>query len=104
VKTKDQKDVVNTALINAADALDEARNYLDKLCAAHLLVMGAWDPGDSIFDAAADARIRAFGENAANVVAHIECLESYFDEIREAVGLSAKQSPVRLVTDQAAEE
>lgn len=105
MKTKSQKDTVDMSLVNAADALDTARDYLDKLCAAHMLMAGAWAPGDATYDAGADPRVQAFGENAAEVVAHLRCAENYFAEIREAVGITAAQSDAEETSlSQAAEE
>ena len=101
MKTNSQKDVVAMALTNAAGAIDTARDYLDKLCAAHLLMAGAWDPGDAVFDAAEDARIQAFGTNAAEVAAHLQCLENYFAEIREAVGITKRLAVEAVANDHA---
>ena len=73
---------VEISLSNAEGALETVREHFDRMLAAHVLLLGAWGPGDAVYDASRDPIVVTFGENAAEVVAHLNCLRSYFDEIR----------------------
>lgn len=64
--------------------MEAARKHLSCCVAAHGLVMGAWPmDGSYSFDPHADAEVKDFGFNAAEVAGNLHCMKVTLDELRK---------------------
>lgn len=93
--------VIDEFIDNAEGILLEARTFLNKCVAAHTLLAGSCTGEDSPFLADEDEDIQAFAENAAHVVADLQTMRRYLDDLRPLV---AGRSAVDRDNDMAAAE